>query len=67
MEEESEDEKLEYGEVEIANEIREESSTNPSKTPRESLPVLQSEIVSDAPQNNGKDNDGDANMGQEGE
>ena len=40
IEEASEDEKLVDGEVEIVKEIREESNPNPSKTPKETLPVL---------------------------
>ena len=49
------------------NNILDSIMRSPSKTPKESLLVLQSDIDSDAPRNNGKDNDGDADMGQEGE
>ena len=66
-EEESEDERLEDEEVEIVKQTREENNTNPSKIPKETLTVLQSDIVYDALQNDGKDDDGDAEMGQEGE
>ena len=67
-EEESEDEVLEDEEEEEAEkQTREEVVPCPSKTPKETLTILQPDKVSDAPQNHGKDKDGDAEMGQEGE